>query len=144
MKVRLLIIGMLLVSLAIGRSAFAQNEERYECTRLMPNGEKHDQLKDLFRYAQIAERPKHPDNHYMKNCNLPTGVPLVHAPRNIEPLRMTDRLEHEIEAAFEQEGLTRASLELLADGDGGISIRCRPGDGSEALSLSSGITHILY
>ena len=136
MNEKIQIIGMLLISVVLGDSAFAQSDERHECQRITPNHAQHDDLKNLFRYAQIAERPKHKGNHYMNDCPLPNGVAPVSAPESILPLSITDTLLSKIKYAFRREGLEGAIPGVTDEGDGGLSVSCNGEDGSNRLSIS--------
>ena len=120
--------SILLISMLFGNAAFGQNQER-QCRNIVSGDVEHDRLKDLFRYANVAERPKHRNSQFMEDCPQ-TGDVIVEAPRNISPLYLTEEIEDDIRSEMEEMRIDGAYLERADDGSDSLSIGCTEADGN--------------
>lgn len=122
---------IMLFSLVFSNASIGQGQT-LQCEHIRPNPEKHDLLKALFRYAQIAERPKHENNQFMEDCSW-NGATIVEAPKNILPLQLTGEIEG-ILSALEASGIEGAYLEP-GNIDGSLAIGCKGTNGGPNLPL---------
>lgn len=122
---------VLLFSLAFSSASIGQ-DQMVQCRDIRPTEERYDLLKSLFRYAQIAERPKYDDNAFMENCPR-NGPSIVEAPRNISSLHITGEIE-KIMAMIEEIGIEGVYLEPI-EADGSLAIGCRGENGQTNLPL---------
>lgn len=127
MKVHTLAVSIVLLSVFLAGSESARAHSWQECHSI-DDADEHVRIEELFRYAQIAERPKHQDNRYMRDCPLPDGQ-TVAAPRNLLPLPLTAYGVKQIRAQLQelsgQVEYARAYLEVDANNAALLSIGCR-------------------
>lgn len=129
-------VSILSLSIVFSNAALSQGQTR-QCSDIHPTQatqEEHNRLKDLFRYSQIAERPKHDNNEFMENCPR-MGTAIVEAPGNITPLNLSDEISH-IEDMLDEMRIEGAYLEPADDGDGGLAIGCKGEDGRTKLPIN--------
>jgi len=140
MKVHSLASIIALVSVFFASAPLAQDQVLQKCVDIQPDQEQHERLQQLFKYAHIAERPKHQDNQYMWNCPQPNGQE-IEAPFNIMPLAFTAFGINEIRTDLmvlsdtKPDAYGRAYLEQDDDNDALLSIGCRGNDGSTTLPI---------
>ena len=128
-------VSMLLISMLYGSTALAQSQSWQQCKSVQQRTETHNRLKELFIYAQIAERPKHQDNNYMQNCTPSQGA-LVSAQTDLKPLRLTASAYNSLIDIMQRNELRRVYMTPEKDRDESLSIGCKSQDGSTTLPIT--------
>ncbi len=138
--------SIMLLPVFLAGAEFARAQTWQECNSMLDK-DTHGRLQQLFRYAQIAERPKHQDNDYMRHCPLSDGQ-IVAAPTNVVPLPFTSsgvQLIHaKLQSLAEEGGFKRAYLAVDENDDALLSIGCRGRNDSSTLPIFITIRAYLF
>ena len=124
---------ILLLLMLFGTEVCGQSQERY-CQDMTLAQEDRNRLQHLFRYAQMAERPKHDDNQFMVDCP-PEGKPIATAPRSVQQMFLTGDIKDGINRKMTRKEIQGALLEEADTEDGSLSIECTKSDGSTKLPI---------
>ena len=129
---------ILLILALFEGEAFGKSQEWKSCQSIKPAQDQPNHMQNLFKYAQIAERPKHQDNTYMWSCSLPDGNE-VPPPKNIFPLRLTGdavrKIDSQLKERAKSDGFDRAYLANVEDSDGSLSVACKGKDEETTLPI---------
>lgn len=134
MHTKIWALGFALISLLFCGTSLATSNNWQMCDTLFDSHRDRYTLETLFRYAQIAERPKHSDNEYMWPCPDSDSVTL---PNDLVPLKPSDiaikRIKDGIQERQNNEKFRRARFDI-ADKES-LSITCMSVDGSIELPI---------
>ena len=137
MHIKLWALGFTLISLLFCDASLATSHNWQMCSTIIESQRDRSTLETLFRFAQIAERPKHSDNEYMQACSgsNSNSVPL---PNNLVSLNLSQDAIEEIDNQLQErqhlEEFKRARFDVA---DNNIpSITCMSKNGSNKLPIA--------